>query len=117
MRCPCDPSAPETQSVHQLGCALESGHLCPEGHRTQIMATFRLAMRINFYILCSAASDAVTHFLGVSSLNSGRSQGRPFFHNSAPGLRVFWLAVSCHPAAADREAHSVRLFRYVTFLG
>jgi hypothetical protein len=63
--------------------------MCTEGHRTRIVAVFALAMRPNSYILCSAACDAVAHFLGVSSLNSGRSQGRPFFIIRPPGPRYF----------------------------
>jgi hypothetical protein len=54
------------------------------------LSAFSVEQNPPYFSLCSAASDAVTHFLGVSSLNSGRSQGRPFFIIRPPEPRCFF---------------------------
>jgi hypothetical protein len=50
------------------------------------LSAFSVEQNPPYFSLCSAASDAVTHFLGVSSLNSGRSQERPFFLHKSSAL-------------------------------
>ena len=52
---------------------------CPRSTRSAVLATLPLNVLDGSLYAAVQQEIAITHFLGVSSLNSGRGQPRPFF--------------------------------------
>jgi hypothetical protein len=70
------------------GCAPLSSQesWCPRSTRSTVLATLPLNVLDGSLYVAVQQEIAVTHFLGVSSLNSGRGQPRPFSCFSVNGL-------------------------------